>query len=278
MNQETITYLTNIVIGLILSALVTNYWRQRRLAAFGVWVLAAWILTVADILFAARQIMPSTLGRWLPTLTVTLGHAVLLAGTLRTAKSAPSWSLIAGVVGFHALGLATFVFFDPPASLRMVLNGLVWGGFSVTCGWWLRRSATFFWRPAFSPANAFFAHAIFHASRVGLALLFTRFGWQEGSAVLQVAGDLEVSFFMIALFVGLLVAHLQLQHEELAQTRAEMQTLSHLLPICAWCKKVRDDEGYWQQVEEYFERRSNLRFTHGVCVECCAKVEQSEAQ
>ena len=44
--------------------------------------------------------------------------------------------------------------------------------------------------------------------------------------------------------------------------------VSGLLPMCAWCKKIRDDEGYWEQVEDYFGRRSQIKFTHGVCVEC----------
>lgn len=47
-----------------------------------------------------------------------------------------------------------------------------------------------------------------------------------------------------------------------------MQTLSGLLPICAWCKKVRDDAGYWEQVEDYFARRDKIEFTHGICSEC----------
>src|SRR6266540_924429 len=44
LNQETVTYLTNIVIGVILSALATNFWRQRRLAVLAAWVVAAWVL------------------------------------------------------------------------------------------------------------------------------------------------------------------------------------------------------------------------------------------
>jgi hypothetical protein len=59
--------------------------------------------------------------------------------------------------------------------------------------------------------------------------------------------------------------------------QAEVQTLSGLLPICAWCKKVRDDDGYWQQLEDYFSRRSGLKFTHGVCVDCLDKIKDQDA-
>ena len=41
-----------------------------------------------------------------------------------------------------------------------------------------------------------------------------------------------------------------------------------LLPICASCKKIRNDNGYWEQVETYIKSRSNAEFTHGICPDC----------
>ena len=273
MNQETVTYLTNIVIGVILASLATNYWWQRRQSrVLMCWAVAAWVLTLADVLFAARQVMPHALGRLLPTLCVTLGQAVLFLGAQQTAGIRPRWQLASAVVLMHTAGPVGFLFVASPANFRMAFNGLIWGAFSVASALCLRRGAGRFWQSLFAPASAFIAHAAFHALRVVLAILCAQNDWTRASAVLQVAGDLEVSFFMVALFVGLLVAQLQLQHEELMQTRAEVQTLSGLLPICAWCKKVRDDDGYWQQVDEYFCRHSSVRFTHGVCVDCVQRL------
>jgi len=56
--------------------------------------------------------------------------------------------------------------------------------------------------------------------------------------------------------------------QELQGALAKVKTLSGLLPICASCKKIRDDQGYWQQVEYYLEAHSEARFTHGICPEC----------
>ena len=50
-----------------------------------------------------------------------------------------------------------------------------------------------------------------------------------------------------------------------------VKTLQGLLPICAWCKRVRDDEGYWDQVEAYFHKYTGVDFTHGICPECLEK-------
>jgi hypothetical protein len=63
------------------------------------------------------------------------------------------------------------------------------------------------------------------------------------SAVLLTTGDLAVSLFMVALVVSLLVAHLQLRNEALSRALAALQTLLGLLPISAWCKRIRDHDG-----------------------------------
>ncbi len=55
---------------------------------------------------------------------------------------------------------------------------------------------------------------------------------------------------------------------ELQEAMAEVKTLSGLLPICASCKKVRDDKGYWNQIEEYLETQADVSFSHGICPEC----------
>lgn len=57
-------------------------------------------------------------------------------------------------------------------------------------------------------------------------------------------------------------------HHELEKALTEIKTLHGLLPICAWCKKIRDDQGYWQQVEVYVANRTDAQFTHGVCPNC----------
>ncbi len=69
-------------------------------------------------------------------------------------------------------------------------------------------------------------------------------------------------------------AHLTRSVAELQQALAEVKTLSGLLPICAWCKKVRDDAGYWTQIEVYVRDRSEADFSHGICPECARKLEE----
>jgi PAS domain S-box-containing protein len=61
---------------------------------------------------------------------------------------------------------------------------------------------------------------------------------------------------------------------ELREALAKVKTLKGLLPICAWCKKVRDDSGYWQQIEAYIRDHSEADFSHGICPACAQKARE----
>ena len=59
--------------------------------------------------------------------------------------------------------------------------------------------------------------------------------------------------------------------KKLQDAAAKIDTLSGLIPMCAWCKKIRNDQGYWQGVEQYISEHSKADFTHSICAECQKK-------
>lgn len=63
---------------------------------------------------------------------------------------------------------------------------------------------------------------------------------------------------------------------ELERRAEQVRQLSGLLPMCAWCKSIRDYEGYWHQVEAYFHRNGHLEFTHGACPSCASTLRKSK--
>ncbi len=93
--------------------------------------------------------------------------------------------------------------------------------------------------------------------------------------------------FLILGFAVLRVKHALQQekesNEKLSTALAEVKNLTGLLPICASCKQIRDDEGYWHRVEAYISNHSDAEFTHSMCPACSkewyphfkAKVRQS---
>ena len=63
---------------------------------------------------------------------------------------------------------------------------------------------------------------------------------------------------------------------ELEDAMARVKLLQGLLPICCYCKKIRNDRNYWQQVEHYITEHSGAQFSHGICPECYEKFVQPE--
>jgi len=77
--------------------------------------------------------------------------------------------------------------------------------------------------------------------------------------------------------VGVRVIHLQIRLaeriHELQEALAHVNQLKGIIPICAQCKRIRDDQNYWQRVEKYIAKNIDARFTHGLCPDCAEAVQ-----
>ncbi|MDP2874600.1 MAG: hypothetical protein Q8O00_00360 [Holophaga sp.] len=88
-----------------------------------------------------------------------------------------------------------------------------------------------------------------------------------------------VSFVAVSLFVSWansLVKRERALVHDLSALLADVNELQGLLPMCAWCKKIRDDQGYWQQIETYISAHSKADWTHGICPECVKRMMKEE--
>lgn len=63
---------------------------------------------------------------------------------------------------------------------------------------------------------------------------------------------------------------------ELEEALASIKTLRGLLPICSHCKKIRDDQGYWKQIEVYIQKHSDALFSHSICPDCIEEIYAKE--
>jgi hypothetical protein len=85
-----------------------------------------------------------------------------------------------------------------------------------------------------------------------------------------------LSYCLVALVMGNLKQAF-LRERELREDRDQalrnVRELEGLLPVCAWCKKIRNDDGYWQELEAYVELRTRAAFTHGICPDCARDLD-----
>jgi hypothetical protein len=96
--------------------------------------------------------------------------------------------------------------------------------------------------------------------------------------------NIYVLLILIGVFLSALIAFFTVRHvlkvekallterNELQKALSEVKTLSGLLPICASCKKIRDDKGYWNQIELYIRNHSEAEFSHSLCPFCAEKL------
>jgi len=81
-----------------------------------------------------------------------------------------------------------------------------------------------------------------------------------------------ISITLSAGFAGILFYERKVREDKLKQAIEEIKTLRGILPICSSCKKIRNDKGYWEQIESYISNHSDAEFTHGLCDDCVEKI------
>lgn len=84
-----------------------------------------------------------------------------------------------------------------------------------------------------------------------------------------------LSFLLISFFISKIAALLSAEKkisENLKEAMKQIKILRGFLPICASCKKIRNDQGYWEQIESYIHTHSEADFTHGLCEECARRL------
>ncbi len=89
-----------------------------------------------------------------------------------------------------------------------------------------------------------------------------------------------LSYSLIAIITGNLKKAFLREHElreDRDRALQNVKELEGLLPVCAWCKKVRDDDGYWQELEAYIKPRTKASFSHGICPNCADEFQQGPA-
>lgn len=128
-----------------------------------------------------------------------------------------------------------------------------------------------------SPSEPFWGQAeVFESSPVVLDVIFPNGAWQLAAVPERGWGAASKATLLILLFgttLALIAGHLA--YRFLKATR-QIQVLEGILPICASCKKIRDDQGYWEQVESYLATMSHVRFSHGLCPDCARKLYGEE--
>ena len=143
------------------------------------------------------------------------------------------------------------------AALQEVVDGQIKAGrFAVA----LRQSTPAFFLLGHGKSSE---RGVLHAMALSSQVVGMFCGLLQG----EVAPAHEVAFSLLSVLLGASADALATQRKT-RQLTSQIETLHSLLPLCAWCKKVRNDSGYWEQIEKYLTANSAAQITHGICPDC----------
>jgi len=285
---RTLVFCDAIVTACLAASLLIYRASQKTYPGFSIWTVGTCFLAIGYLTLVARGATPLWLNILLANGSFALGALLRLDGIRvflgrrrlpRSTYSAPLPLLI--LMGY-------FYFIRERAAVRTMLISLFLALICFAIAWVLLQTNT--------PARRFLH--IFGGLHIcwGLLLtirallllanpqvgLFDPTAVQVGFFVAITILEFGIGFCFIMLNVQRLDEelhhsrdNLQVAMRDLQQSISEVKVLSGLLPICASCKKIRDDKDCWQQMEVYIRDRSEARFSHGICPDCAAKLYPS---
>jgi len=264
--------LVSVVIYAIGALQVYGLWRQNRNRFPGLGFLASnyGLQTAALLALVARGLIPEAI-------SIYLSNSLIMAGILTgyyglTVFCGKPQRMGLWFVLFIAYLAGIHYWYDVSPSLmwRVINNSAV-----LTLSGLL--TAYFLFFMSAEPIRGFVRplawvhvlYSMFFAARIMISISEHREhrGYFEDKTMEAVLGILYPALFVMLTQTISLMINRRLNWET-EQAQAQVKVLSGLLPICAHCKNVRDDRGYWNQIESYISHHSEADFSHGICPEC----------
>lgn len=267
--DPTTLFAVNLTVSSFLGVALLFYARfQKTYRGFGYWTLSSLLMSAAYLVMLLRQAMPLGLNILLLNGAFVLAAVVRLHGTTLFMTSRPS--LPRGLWAVVAIGVFDAIFYwghDSIAVRHLALNVLLTGlGWCIA--WVLVRNAPAGAKAIYRAAGAMFFGVGFILT--GRAVAQTAFGDYAllDNSTLNTAYYLFITVFEVGWALSYTMMNSQRLEQNLAEAREEVKVLSGLLPVCAGCKKIRDDDGHWQPMERYVSERSEAQFSHSLCPDC----------
>jgi len=244
----------------------------RTAAGFGAWTAAQASIAVGAGLIAGRGYLPDWSSIVAGNVLVVLGVALLADGFRRFYGLARVFPLGLDAAALVAAGALPAALLHGSVNHRIVIASLLYAFYLARAGLEPLRSAEARRQPVQLVLTVL--------DVVGAALLLVRAGksavsppysglFSEGWTVV-IPGLILMVVNTTAMFAAMVLGF-ERSEAELRTALSEVKTLSGLLPVCMHCRRIRNDKGYWDELERYVTHHTGARFSHGICPDCFAE-------
>jgi len=267
---RTLTVATGAVVLALSGAMLHVRFTRHTYPGFNLWVLGSLCAAGSMLQEWAWGGRPSPAGAVLGNAMASLALALITVGLEaflgRGRRTWPHALAVAATLGSSAL----FTWGAPSVPARVASGELVYAAQVAWALWLVIRGVA----PLLGAHNRLLevvlaVQGAWSVARVGLLIA----GDAVPSDLLSDAAAQSVSFVVFpavtaVLVYGLTDLNLQRLESDLRSSLEEIRTLRGIIPICAYCKQIRDDRGSWQQVEAYVSEHTDAEFSHGICPRC----------
>jgi len=229
------------------------------------WAYGGFIISGSLILLSLQGILPDLVTIVIANTTLIYGLSITLSGMRVFVGRSSSLKITLTTPLAVVPLLFWYLEIEPSLVIRTVVCSLAIAGFSGVIAYELLRETRNKGKTAQRLSGLVYAvNAAFYLVRIVFTLI------QSPSGSFLMSGTVTAGLFVwLPIYIIGVTAGMTLMISERLQ--AEIKTLGGLLPICTHCKKIRDDNGYWNQVESYIREYSKAEFSHGICPECAEK-------
>ncbi len=263
--------LTSGIISLILCICMFYVYQNRKTySGFTQWTIASLLNFLGLVFLSLRGFLPDFT-------TIVMANTLIVAASglnvygieLFAGSTSRKWLFVAPSVSL-LVSFCYFTYYSPSVNARIVIISLIISIIYLYCAYIINSQMP----RSMGSSNALLV-VVFSLLAIWLVLRIISTVFVEGPVVdfmqaSAVQGVTIIVFWIgnIFIIIGLILLNFQKVEIELLASMDEIKTLRGIIPICASCKKIRNDKGIWEQIETYIRDHSDAEFSHGICPEC----------
>jgi len=271
---RTLSIISSIISLILCICMIYVSQTRKTYNGFTQWTIASILHVFALSLLGLRSILPDFITIIVANTLIIAGNGFIAYGLeLFTNSTRRIWLFISLTISMVILFLY-FTYYSPDVNARIIIISAI---MSIYCGY--SGYIVHKYVPRLIDDQNRFLVVVFSIQAIWMVLRIIQTAFIENPIVdfmnaPAFHGITVMVFFSgnIFIIIGLIVLNFQRVEFDLSAAMAEVKTLRGMIPICSSCKKIRDDQGIWNQIEVYIRDHSEADFTHSICPECIKKL------
>ena len=263
--------------SLVLFVCMLYIWkRQKTYSGFLRWTFASLANAAGMILASQREILPDFFTVLIADILLMLSMMLITSGLTMFSGKKPLDKAYIAVLLIFTISFLSVMYLWPSFTLRVMIYSAIQAGLCLIAAYIVYKHL-----PQVFPDRSLFLFRFFIAcSAFPILRMISAFLDPGESPELMTASFMHQAVVLAGLQIymivdiGLLILNAHRINFELNKAREEIKTLTGFIPICASCKKIRDDAdaGGWKQLEDYMSEHIDVEFSHSICPECVKKL------